>query len=61
MNPQRFRGVVRFLEIVEAELRNAMGLLGLTSLADLDASYVTASPYGRGGSPFPVLPIEARF
>jgi isopentenyl diphosphate isomerase/L-lactate dehydrogenase-like FMN-dependent dehydrogenase len=54
-------GVVRFLEIVESELRNAMGLLGITSLAELDASYVTPSPYGRGASPFPVLPLEARF
>jgi isopentenyl diphosphate isomerase/L-lactate dehydrogenase-like FMN-dependent dehydrogenase len=54
-------GVVRLLEIVEREMQNAMGLLGVTSLALLNASHVTPSPFGRSGSPFPVLPVEARF
>jgi isopentenyl diphosphate isomerase/L-lactate dehydrogenase-like FMN-dependent dehydrogenase len=54
-------GVVRVLEIVESELKNAMGLLGVTSLGMLDRSHVVRSPYGRGTSAFPVLPLDARF
>jgi isopentenyl diphosphate isomerase/L-lactate dehydrogenase-like FMN-dependent dehydrogenase len=54
-------GVVRCLEIIEGEMKNAMGLLGATTLDALNPSHVAVSAYGRGGSPFPVLPIEARF
>ena len=54
-------GVVRALEIIEQEMKNAMGLLGVTSLAGLTPAHVATSPYGRGASPFPVLPVDARF
>jgi len=54
-------GVVRVLEIIEQEMKNAMGLLGVTTLAGLNPNCVAPSPYGRGTSPFPVLPVEARF
>ena len=36
--------MVRALEIVEEEMRIAMGLLGVTSLAELNPSYVCAAP-----------------
>ncbi len=36
--------VVRTLEILEGEIRNAMGLLGVNWLDDLDPHYVTAAP-----------------
>jgi isopentenyl diphosphate isomerase/L-lactate dehydrogenase-like FMN-dependent dehydrogenase len=52
---------VRVLEIIETELKNAMGLLGAATLAQLSPNHVAPSPYGRGTSPFPVLPVEARF
>lgn len=35
-------GVVRMLEILEEEMRNAMALLGVTRLEDLNASYLHA-------------------
>lgn len=58
-------GVMRLLEIVEHEIANAMGLLGVTALAQLDASYVVHSPYYRPGttseSAFPALGPDARF
>jgi glycolate oxidase len=36
-------GLVRALEILETEMINTMGLLGVTSVAELDASYVCES------------------
>jgi glycolate oxidase len=36
-------GVVRVLEILENEIVSAMGLLGVSCIDDLDASYVTAA------------------
>ena len=36
-------GMVRVLEILENEIISAMGLLGVTSMADLDESYVRAA------------------
>lgn len=36
-------GIVRCLEILETEIRTTMALLGVTSLAELDASYLTAA------------------
>ena len=57
-------GLVRALEILEAEIKKAMGLLGVTSLAQLDRSYVTpAKPAGFSHemSAFPHLPEEVRF
>lgn len=35
-------GVVRMLELLEAEVRSCMGLLGVSTLAELDPSYVRA-------------------
>lgn len=35
--------LVRALEILEAEIKNAMGLIGVRRLDELDASYVKAS------------------
>jgi len=37
-------GMVRVLEILEDEMKVAMGLLGVTSLAELNPSYVCAAP-----------------
>jgi isopentenyl diphosphate isomerase/L-lactate dehydrogenase-like FMN-dependent dehydrogenase len=54
-------GVLRCLEIIEGEMKNAMGLLGVTTLAGLSPNCVAPSPYGRSTSPFPVLPVDARF
>jgi glycolate oxidase len=52
-------GVTRVLELIERELKNAMGLCGLTSLAQADDSYVAEMPYrGDHSSVFPTLPPE---
>lgn len=51
-------GVERVLELLEEEMRSAMALLGVTSLDQLDESYVTeAEPMRRGvfDSAFPLL------
>ena len=51
-------GVVRVLEILEDEIRRTLGMLGVTSFADLDRRYVTRTiPIPRRGidSPFPLL------
>jgi glycolate oxidase len=45
----------RMLEIVEYELRTAMGLLGVTSLAQLDASYVRRADPSIGRGAFPLM------
>jgi glycolate oxidase len=37
-------GIVRMLEILEDEMFEVMGLMGLTKLADLDRSYLHAAP-----------------
>jgi glycolate oxidase len=50
--------VVRALELVEDEVRRTLGMLGVTSFADLDKRYLArANPIGRYGidSPFPLL------
>jgi isopentenyl diphosphate isomerase/L-lactate dehydrogenase-like FMN-dependent dehydrogenase len=54
-------GVVRMLQLVEAELRTSMALLGTTRLGELDASYVetAAAPLNAPGA-FPFLPPEIR-
>ena len=36
--------LIRALEILEGEIKNAMGLLGVSRLGELNASYVTAAP-----------------
>ena len=51
-------GVVRALELIEDEVRRVLGLLGVTSFAQLDRRYVTSTaPLIRRGidSPFPLL------
>ena len=45
----------RMLEIVEYELRTAMGLLGVTSLGQLDASYVRRADPSVGRGAFPLM------
>jgi glycolate oxidase len=50
--------LVRALELLEDEVRRCLGLLGVTSFAELDRSYVTpVVPLGREGweSAFPLL------
>ena len=54
-------GLLRALEILETEIRQTMGLLGVTRLDELDGSYLTqAEPVGlaRATSAFPHLPKE---
>lgn len=51
-------GVVRALEILESEVRGTLGMLGVTSFADLDKRYLArTTPVGRFGyeSPFPLM------
>jgi isopentenyl diphosphate isomerase/L-lactate dehydrogenase-like FMN-dependent dehydrogenase len=54
-------GVVRMLELMEDEVQRCLGLLGVTSFADIDSSYLhpaapTAAPHVF--SAFPLLTIE---
>jgi isopentenyl diphosphate isomerase/L-lactate dehydrogenase-like FMN-dependent dehydrogenase len=49
--------LARMLEIVEFELRTAMGLLGVTSLGQLDASYVRRADASIGRGAFPLLDV----
>ena len=55
--------LVRALEIMEAEIKNAMGLIGVSSLDQLDASYVKEArsvSQSHELSAFPFLPEEIR-
>ena len=55
--------LIRALEILEAEIRNAMGLIGITSLDRLDPSYVTEAPAVTEATElgaFPLLGEEIR-
>jgi isopentenyl diphosphate isomerase/L-lactate dehydrogenase-like FMN-dependent dehydrogenase len=55
------RGVARMLELLEDEVIRCLGLLGVTSFADLDKSYLhPATPTNLPGvfSAFPLLDIE---
>ena len=59
-------GVTRMLELIEMEIRVAMGLLGVTRINQLDASYVRAAPPVRAPhalySAFPHLDLpEQRY
>lgn len=50
--------LTRALELLETEVRSCLGLLGVTSFAELDRSYLAnATPLSRRGfdSPFPLL------
>lgn len=50
-------GVVRMLEILETEIISTLGLLGVTSFAELDRTYIAnATPILRPG-PFPAFPL----
>ena len=54
-------GIERVVELLEEEMKEAMGLLGVTSLAQLDKSYLTASmPTNLPGvhSAFPLLNLD---
>lgn len=49
--------VVRMLELLETEMISVLGLLGVTSFAELDRRYLTkATPIHRPG-PFPAFPL----
>lgn len=55
--------LVRALEILEAEMRNAMGLVGVSSLGELDRSFVkeaAAVADAHELSAFPLLPGRVR-
>ena len=55
--------LVRALEIMEAEIKNAMGLTGVSSLDQLDPSYVKEArsvSQAHELSAFPFLPEEIR-
>jgi glycolate oxidase len=54
-------GVVRMLELLEDEVIRCLGLLGVTSFAELDKSYLhaaTATNMPNVFSAFPLLEIE---
>jgi glycolate oxidase len=50
-------GVHRVLEILESEVRTALGLLGVTSFAQLDKSYVQAAPAVTVPHQFSAFPL----
>ena len=55
-------GIVRLLELLEDEVQRCLGLLGVTSLAQLDRSYLHAAPPANLPhvlSAFPLLEIGA--
>jgi isopentenyl diphosphate isomerase/L-lactate dehydrogenase-like FMN-dependent dehydrogenase len=57
------QGVVRVLELLEDEIKECLGLLGLPSLAGLNPSYVCASapvtlPHVHSAFPLLQLPVE---
>lgn len=49
-------GVIRMLELLERECEIALGLLGATSFAELDASYLAAAQPVHAPSPFAAFP-----
>mgnify|MGYP000042891602 CR=1 FL=1 len=56
-------GVVRMLELLEAEVRSCMGLLGVNTLEELDRSYLTTNAYpGLSNvlSAFPHLSLQEK-
>lgn len=56
-------GVVRMLELLEAEMRSCMGLLGVSTLAELNRSYVRQQAYSGPShvlSAFPHLSLDAK-
>jgi len=56
-------GLVRLLEILELEVQNCLGLLGVTAFAPLDCSYLHAAPPVDAGltlGAFPLLALDER-
>jgi glycolate oxidase len=54
-------GVVRLLELLEDEVQRCLGLLGVNTLAELDGTYLHATPPANAPhvlSAFPLLKIE---
>ena len=54
-------GIVRMLELIEDEVQRSLGLLGVTSFAELDRSYLRAAAPANPPhvlSAFPLLQIE---
>ena len=49
--------LIRALEILEAEMTNAMGLIGVTALDQLNPSYVTAAPAVTAAHELGALPL----
>lgn len=49
-------GLVRMLELLERECEIALGLLGVTSFAALDRSYLTTAPPVHAPGPFAAFP-----
>ena len=49
-------GLVRMLELLERECESALGLLGVQSFAELDASYLTTAPPVYSPSEFSAFP-----
>ena len=51
------RGIFRALELLEIETRIALGLLGVTSFAELDSSYLHAATPVNAPGPFSAFPL----
>lgn len=49
--------VIRMLELLETEIISVLGLLGVTSFAELDRSYVTRTTPLSRPFPFPAFPL----
>ena len=50
-------GIIRALELLETETRITLGLLGVTSFAELDASYLHAATPVNTPGPFSAFPL----
>lgn len=55
-------GIQRLLEILENEMRTGMAMIGVTTLGELDASYLERLGVPADGcNPFPLLPREIKY
>jgi glycolate oxidase len=52
-------GLVRALEILEDEARTCLGLLGVSSYAELTPRHLAAAPAGRLADTFSAFPLPA--
>jgi len=50
-------GIVRMLELLEDEVRRCLGLLGVTSFAELDRGFLQDAPPLTAPSPFSAFPL----